>query len=403
MLYPTISRLSSSASHQPSHNNNNNMYTTQQQSSNMDTLAQQNKRALDYLCTMPVTKEMVSYMASKATSVIRCQQYTPSQMPLTPPTTPPAEGAPVCAEPPLPSVEAFITSLVQQSHVHVQTLLPTLVYLTRLQSKLPQVAKGMRCTVHRIFLAALILAAKNLNDSSPKNKYWARYTSVPGFEHFGFSNSEVNLMEKQLLFLLNWELRITNEDLYVNLEPFLAPIRVWQQKQDEYQLRCNNDAEIELQRQQQLQQQLLLAQQRQRQSRPTSRDLPYPTRRPALNHLPSRMPSLSPPSSRGSSYASSMHSSASSMSSSPASSYASRSRSTTLDTCSPVRIHSYTDSNDSIVAQPPPAYTSAYKMQHALPIGSEDKPAKKVKTMRSSNLLSRFLSRPLSSSSANMA
>jgi len=379
------------------------MYSTQQ-SIDMETLAEQNKRALDYLCTMPVTKEMVSYMASKASTVIRCQQYTSSSMPLTPPTTPPADDAQCTLEPALPSIEAFITSLVQQSHVHVQTLLPTLVYLSRLQSKLPPVAKGMRCTVHRIFLAALILSAKNLNDSSPKNKYWARYTSVPGFEHFGFSNSEVNLMEKQLLFLLDWELRITTEDLYTNLEPFLAPIRAWQQKQDEYHIRAAA-AQIEQEQQLKLQQQLLLAQQRYRHARPTSRDLPYPSRRPVLNHLPTRTPSLSPTSSR----ASSSHSSVSSMSSSPASSFASRSRSTTLDTQytmdrpSPVRIHSYTSSSEDLLTQPPPAYTPSSKMQHALPLSSDDKPAKKLKVARSSNLLSRFLSRPISSGGANMA
>jgi hypothetical protein len=101
----------------------------------------------------------------------------------------------------------------------------TLVYLNRLKSRLQPMAKGLRCTTHRIFLASLILAAKYLNDSSPKNKHWANY-SVMGYSSFGFSRTEVNLMEKQLLSLLDWDLRITEEDLYRELDVFLAPIRL---------------------------------------------------------------------------------------------------------------------------------------------------------------------------------
>lgn len=36
----------------------------------------------------------------------------------------------------------------------------------------------MSCTRHRVFLAALIVAAKYLNDSSPKNKHWTRYAAL---------------------------------------------------------------------------------------------------------------------------------------------------------------------------------------------------------------------------------
>jgi len=81
-------------------------------------------------------------------------------------------------------------------------------------------------------LAALILSAKYLNDSSPKNKHWAEYSHVRGYEPFGFSRTEVNLMEKQLLFLLEWDLNIDEQDLYTHLDPFLAPIRVEIQQQE---------------------------------------------------------------------------------------------------------------------------------------------------------------------------
>ena len=196
----------------------------------MASAAQLNKAALDHFIQLPVSRSMVSYLAQKAGEVIRCGNdplRSEKTLPPTPPATPPLDGASTF-EPPapaLPSVEAFVQSLVDRSHVQVPTLMSSLVYLARLRARLPPVAKGMRCTVHRIVLAALILAAKNLNDSSPKNKHWARYTAVRGFDSFSFSLTEVNLMEKQLLHLLDWDLRITPDDLYTHLDPFLAPFR----------------------------------------------------------------------------------------------------------------------------------------------------------------------------------
>ncbi|CAD6968806.1 unnamed protein product, partial [Tilletia controversa] len=77
---------------------------------------------------------------------------------------------------------------------------------------------GLNCTRHRVFLATLIVAAKYLNDSSPKNKHWTRYGVL-------FSLPEVNLMEKQLLYLLDYDLRIEESELMVHFRPFLVPDR----------------------------------------------------------------------------------------------------------------------------------------------------------------------------------
>lgn len=351
----------------------------------------QNAAALDHFVYLPVSQDMISYLAYKASQVIRCegQQSLAKSLPLTPPTTPPQYTASAASnEPHIPSLELFISTLVERSHVQVPTLMTSLVYLARLQLRLPPVAKGMKCTAHRIFLASLILAAKNLNDSSPKNKHWARYTAVHGYDGFGFSLTEVNLMEKQLLGLLDWDMNVSEDDLYFHFEPFLAPIRSSLEKQRvqdemlvrEQQRQLDLAAAVEHQRRAVLEAARHYESPRSVVAEHAYRTAYYNQHSQSSSRAPSRTPSLSPPT-RSSSHASYSSTDSYNMSSSPISIASSYNEVLADDV--PVHIQQY-----DCTHHPSLVHIPSHKQTHPLDLLDQQLAAKKAK---SSNIFSRFL------------
>ncbi|KAH3902731.1 cyclin PCL2 SCDLUD_000317 [Saccharomycodes ludwigii] len=119
----------------------------------------------------------------------------------------------------IPSLVDFIKGLVIGSNVQTPTLMSTIVYLTKLRSILPTNVYGIETTRHRIFVGCLILAAKNLNDSSPLNKHWTKYTN--GL----LTLQEINTIERELLQYFDWKITFSENDLLLCLEPLLLPIR----------------------------------------------------------------------------------------------------------------------------------------------------------------------------------
>ncbi|GME95215.1 unnamed protein product [Ambrosiozyma monospora] len=170
-------------------------------------------QALYIFLRKPVSTEMIDFLVSTTNSIIQIQPTSLKKYNETPP------------------LSKFIQNLITYSHVQTPTLMSTLVYLTRLGSILPPNSTGMETTRHRIFLGALILAAKNLNDSSPMNKHWCKYTD--GL----LSLKDINALEVELIGYLGWQnLRITNLDLLNNFSYFLAPIKSKLRKQMDLKL-----------------------------------------------------------------------------------------------------------------------------------------------------------------------
>ncbi|KAI5951344.1 PCL2 [Candida jiufengensis] len=172
------------------------------------------KEALKIFSRQPVSLEMIDFLVSTTNSIIQVKKSPKSSSSIISNT-----NTTKIISNPIISLTDFIKNLINYSNVQTPTLMSTLYYLNKLRNFLPANAVGMETTRHRIFLSCLIIAAKNLNDSSPLNKHWTKYTN-------GLLNLyEINLAERELIDILNWNLKINEYELILVLQPFLLPIK----------------------------------------------------------------------------------------------------------------------------------------------------------------------------------
>ncbi|KAG7145713.1 PHO85 cyclin-1 like protein [Verticillium longisporum] len=122
----------------------------------------------------------------------------------------------------LPPLDSFILHLSATPKITTPILMTTIVYLPRLKARL-QLCQGSPYTCHRIFLVVLILSVKHHDDTPYTNKTWAYLSHIVTQEYaFRLSCDGINLMERQVLLLLDWNVGVSERDLFTALMPLLA-------------------------------------------------------------------------------------------------------------------------------------------------------------------------------------
>ncbi|CAI5757394.1 unnamed protein product [Candida verbasci] len=174
------------------------------------------REALKLFSRQAVSQDMINFLVATTNSII---QVKPRSIERAGNYNSNTSTTKILSINPTISLTQFIKNLIKYSNVQTPTLMATLIYLNKLRNLLPANAVGMETTRHRIFLSALIVAAKSLNDSSPLNKHWTKYTD--GL----LSLQEINLAETELINLLNWNITIKEQDLILTLQPFLIGIK----------------------------------------------------------------------------------------------------------------------------------------------------------------------------------
>ncbi|KAK9729275.1 hypothetical protein K7432_000425 [Basidiobolus ranarum] len=118
----------------------------------------------------------------------------------------------------LPELLLFIERLTERSRINAITGVVALIYVYRLKAKLPARAQGEYGTSHRIFLSSLLVASKYLyGNESLNNRDMAEVSGV-------FTTAQVNLMEKEFLGLLDYQVWVNDKEISDFLEEHKAEL-----------------------------------------------------------------------------------------------------------------------------------------------------------------------------------
>lgn len=103
-----------------------------------------------------------------------------------------------------PSFTTFVTNVLTRAEVSMPTLLVALAYIDRVK---PHLNISLEVwALERVFLGAVIVASKYLNDSTLKNIHWSLCSG-------SFGKRDCGRIEREFLDVLDWELGVKESDL----------------------------------------------------------------------------------------------------------------------------------------------------------------------------------------------
>jgi hypothetical protein len=98
----------------------------------------------------------------------------------------------------------MVSTVITRAGVTTRTLLVTLIYMNRVR---PYISIDLEdWALERVFLGALITASKYIDDRNLKNVHWASCTGI-------FGRRDIGRIETEFLQVLDWELRLRENDI----------------------------------------------------------------------------------------------------------------------------------------------------------------------------------------------
>ncbi|KAG6840199.1 hypothetical protein C0991_008255 [Blastosporella zonata] len=150
--------------------------------------------ALLELIELKITRPIIEYVVDCVVDTVDFAMGRPSS----------SRGRAVARRPEHAKFTTFVTNIITRAEVTTPTLLASLVYIDRAKPHLHIALEEW--ALERVFLGAIIVASKYLNDSTLKNVHWALCTGV-------FGKRDVGRIEREFLDVLNFELGIREDDL----------------------------------------------------------------------------------------------------------------------------------------------------------------------------------------------